>query len=121
MSVTLIAKAATYFASIKGYIDRKTPHRTIMEKRTLSADTAHTYDLGSLVNTFGDYDNLATIVSVKVKDTEVGSPTFDQYLNSEAVIAVATHETTGAITVTNFRSFSVECHITISVVRADGV
>jgi hypothetical protein len=92
-----------------------------MEKRTLAAESAYVYDLATIVPNFNLYDPLATVVIVKVEDTEVGSPTQGQYINSEAVVSVSTNETTGAVTVTNYRTFPVQCHITISTVRSDGV
>lgn len=100
----------------KTEVDQNTVVGVVSEEITLTASGSTTYDLTTLTTTPTDYDFLASRVAVTVKDTTVGSPTENLYVDADGTVT-AGRDAAGGVTLLNTTTDELTCHVRIDLHR----
>ncbi len=118
MSLTQLATTIqNYTTAIKKYVDDRIHTALVSETVSILAGATNTYDLTALLGTnHAQYDKVSSNIIVRVLDTDTASPTYNLYINSEAVVTVGV-DTAGQVVVNNHSNADITCYIRIDVPR----
>lgn len=95
VKTTMLDNILNYFTKVKANI-----RPVVYEKATIGAGLTKTYNLASHVPDLNLYDPLSSRITVLVLDSDPGSATLNNYINSEASITVGITQA-GVVTVVN--------------------
>lgn len=104
-------------AAVISLVDQRTAKQLVSETATVAVGASKAYNLATLLGAEAALYNLVgAVVTVRVKDTAVDSPSTGQYISAEATVTVGISDE-GVVTLYNRHNVVVDLYVKIDVVR----
>lgn len=105
----IVTAVANFLAAVKNNVRPAIVHEQI----TLAAGATKDYSLPTILGaTWNLYDVKSVIISAKIKDVDVGSPTTNFFINAEPLIITGINDA-GVVRIANAHNASLIVHVTI--------